>query len=75
MGLVALEELVNLNITGSNTRPGAVPSYDFLLGIDSLVHIEHVLQIVVIKKPYFGISRLLLERHCEAVADVESSLV
>mmetsp|Transcript_19310 Transcript_19310/g.56046 ORF Transcript_19310/g.56046 Transcript_19310/m.56046 type:complete len:222 (+) Transcript_19310:657-1322(+) len=64
-------ELVDAEVGWLNLWPGGVPADDALLGVHLLEHCVHVFVEVVVQEPNLGVSGILLERHCEAVRDVE----
>lgn len=75
VGVVAANNLINLNIVALDFGPGRVPADDTLFGINTAHHVEHLLVVDVIEEPDVGLLRIFFKRHRVAISDVEHLIV
>ena len=75
VGVVATNNLINLNIIALDLRPRRVPAHYALFGINAAHHVEHLLVVDVIKEPDVGLMCVLFKRHRIAISDVEHLVV
>ena len=75
VGVVAADNLVELDVVLSDAGARRVPAHNPFLWIDASHHVEHLFVVDVVKEPDVWLLRILFEGNCIAVGNIEHIVV